>query len=468
MNSKIPWGLTAFAIVLAMVWVLIPNQAVRNKTRVVTDNIKPEERVSAEVAEKEVTQIKAKIQQNEKNYTGEMAYRHMDRLYFLRSHLRPSLAGRDRQFEHAMQSVWFLMGYSANIRNEADRHDSRVGKTFGQLRDSSPHSWLDFEQVTTEWNFRPLADYWARTYPFTILFAVLFFVCLIMGRGLNLWVELLMPVRLIMASIFWPVAWLFYPTRDAAHQLVQAMRWASYALSMAISICGANLCRAQQIGKDEVIKKQGKSLQIFVPARPLAISGPPNPKPSTGTTYKLDLFGDVRHDRQALLTVSRGKFVFFTQNRQTADRKSAFSYLSIGPKFKPLPYLTVTTTIGPQWTYEKRAFDRLVWFTNAVWNKGQFSFSTVNRWSFGLDGKSPFAHRHVQNVRGLPGFPSWLALTGEESYGGRKWKEWFFGPTVSVGKLFRIKGFFGNLNLFPMWDAAKGNIDIRLGYTRTF
>lgn len=468
MNSKIPWRLTALVIALIMVWVLIPNQAVRDATRVVRDNIKPEERISAEFAEKEAARIGAEIKQNEKKYTGEMAYQHMERLNFLYTHLRPSSAGRDKKFEHALQSVWSLMGYSANLRNEANRHDRRVGEAFGKLRDSSPNSWLESKTVTTEWNFKPLADYWARTYPFTILFAVLFFVCLIMRRGLNLWVELLMPVRLITASIFWPVAWLFYPTRDAAHQLAQAIKWASYALSMIISVCGANLCRGQQIDKDEVIKKQGRSLRLSAPTWPLAISGPPDPKPSAGTAYKLDIFGDGRHDRQALLTVSRGKFVFFNQNRQTTDRKSAFSYLSIGPKIKPFPYLTVTTTIGPQWTYEKRTFDRLVWFTNAVWNKGQFSFLSVNRWSFGLDGRSPFANRHIQTVRGLPGFPSWLALNGEELYAGRKWRELFFGPVVDVGKLFRTKGFFRNFYLFPMWDGAKGNLDVRLGYTRTF
>lgn len=468
MNSKIPWKLTAFAITLIMIWVLIPDQTARNGLYIIRDNIKPEERVSAEFAETEVAQIKAEIKQNEKSYTGEMAYRHMNRLFLLRTHLRSSSAGRDRQFEYATQGVWSLMGYSVNIRDEANRRDRRVGEIFGKLRDSDSHSWLNFESITTEWDLKPLANYWVRTYPFTILFAVLFFVCLIMERGLNLWVELLMPVRLILASIFWPVAWLFYPTRDAAHQLAQAVKWVSYALSMAISICGANLCRAQQIGKDEVKKEQGKSLQIFASPRAPAISDPPNPKPNPGTTYKLDVFGDGRHDRQALLTVGRGGFVFFNQNRQTADRKSAFSYLSIGPKIKPLQYLTIITTIGPQWTYEKKTLDRLVWFTNATWNKRQFSFLTVNRWSFGLDGKSPFADRHIQTIRGLPGFPSWLALNGEESHAGGKWKELFFGPVVDIGKLFRTKGFFRSFYFFPMWDAAKGNIDMRFGYTRTF
>ncbi len=468
MNSKIPWRLTAIAIVLIMVWVLIPGQAVRNATRVVRDNIKPEERISAEFAEQEAAWIKAEIKRNENKYTGEMAYQHMERLNFLHAHLRPSSAGRDREFEHASQSVWSLMGYSANIRSEADRHDRRVGEVFGKLRDSNPSSWLNSKTVTTEWNFKPLADYWARAYPLTILFAVLFFVCLIMERALNLWVELLMPVQLIMASIFWPVAWLFYPTRDVAHQLTQAIRWASYTLSMTISVCGANLCRAQQIGKDEVKKEHGRSLQVSVPAQSLAISDPPNPKLSTGTTYKLDVFSDVRHDRQAILAVGRGKFVFFNQNRQTADRKSAFSHLGIGLKIKPFKYLTTTTTIGPQWTYEKKTVDRLVWFTNAAWNKGQFSFLAVNRWSFGLDGRSPFANRHIQAVRGLPGLPSWLALNGEESHAGGKWKELFFGPVIDVGKLFRTKGFFRNFYLFPMWDGTKGNLDMRLGYTRTF
>ena len=133
--------------------------------------------------------------------------------------------------------------------------------------------------------------------------------------------------------------------------------------------------------------------------------------------------------------------------------------------------MTVTTTFGPQWTYEKGALDRLVWFTNAVWNRKQFSFLTVNRWSFGLDGRSPFANRHIQTVRGLPGFPSWLALNGEELRlgvkAGKKWKELFFGPLVDVGKLSRLK-FLQGFYLFPTWDGAKGNFDIRLGYSRTF
>ncbi len=177
------------------------------------------------------------------------------------------------------------------------------------------------------------------------------------------------------------------------------------------------------------------------------------------TTAQVEVFADKDADRQAWLRIARGDTLLVNQNRVTADGKSAFAFLGLGRRFRPVTGLTVSGVIGPQYTYERFKVDRLVAMLNAAVKKGRFSVLAANRLSWGLDGK-PFASRHVQTV-GLPRGPSWLKLNAEELRTPKGIRELFVGPVLEK------RGKSWVFGVFPYRDLAAGRWDMRLDFAKT-
>ncbi len=255
-----PWWLVALIQALILIWIIIPNKEARNKFSITTNLVKPEEEVSIDYAKNEIARIEKEMGENRGNYSGKMAFEHMDKLFYLESHLPVIGDKRNFEFERIYVKIQNLKGWSA-IERRDQKNFKDVARDFIKLRDSG-QNWFDFRRFDSEWHFNALGAYWLKNYPLTIPFAFLFYICLIMEMGLNLWVELIMPFQLIAACIFWPFSWLVYPTRNAAEQVIKAARWAGYALAFAISIIGASPCLAKQIKNGKTRKFDERSLQI--------------------------------------------------------------------------------------------------------------------------------------------------------------------------------------------------------------
>lgn len=268
--------------------------------------------------------------------------------------------------------------------------------------------------------------------------------------------------RLLFLSAVWPLAIWFYPTQDLLRGAKEGFQWLNWALSMAISMILPGMAKAQQ--KRSVY--EGNTSQICaLSTNNHCISDPP--KVVTKTVYSVEAFADTRHDAQVFFRVNRGKFLLVNQNRTTISGESKFSHVGLGIKIKPTRNITTSFTYGPQFTYEKERIDRTVLFATAIIGNNAGSITAVNRLSFGHVSKTSFSNRHLQIIKQRY-LPTWLKLQAEELYSNGKWREWFFGTNINLGELLKFKGFLKNTYAYPMWDAAKGNFDIRVGFTHAF
>lgn len=457
--KKLPWGCLAAIIFVAMVGVMLPNRETRDKIVKTKHNVGPNEFVSAKQALTELDQITKEIDVNWGNYNGKMAYSHMNRLFFISSHLSP-VTVRDRELERAHWKVTRIKLHSANARR--DRADfEAVHAEFRRSADNDPRSWFTFQPVEESWNLRPLLTFWVNRYVFSAAFAFLFFVCLMMRRDF-LWPELrrFFIFRLSLCAFCWPVAMWFFPSKDLIYQAHRGLQWANWFMSLVLSAAVPGLAKAQNKICNETKTDKNCTLRID--------SVPPSapPKPRTQTTYNLEVFTDSRHDRQASLRINRGQLLFLNQNRIAADGTSVFSHIGFGGRFKLGKTVTTSITWGPQFTYEKGSIDRSVLFTSVAYSRGATAFLSVNRLSFGHQAKTFFANRHIQRLTFKP-LPSWISLNTEELHTNGRFRELFLGSMIDVGKPLKL-GFLKGLYVFPFWDAAKGNFDMRFGYTHVF
>jgi|SRR3989344_6104214 len=211
---RIPWGPMAVFIFLAMIWCLIPDGGVRGQLVTVRNNVKPADMMTIKDASEEIENIKREINDNWGQYDGAMAYRHMNRLFYISVHFPPQPSTRDAFWERVATRLSQTRAYSSNARRDQTNHN-QVRAKFARLRDADDKSWFNFSPTTTSYDFKPLFAYWSRAYNTTVCFAFLLFVCLLMREEL-LWMELrrFFIFRLSILSLVWPVAIWFYPSQD--------------------------------------------------------------------------------------------------------------------------------------------------------------------------------------------------------------------------------------------------------------
>lgn len=250
----------------------------------------------------------------------------------------------------------------------------------------------------------------------------------------------------------------------------QTFQFFSYFMVFCLSFFTAPALMAQAAGSKK--KKEKKQIEEIIHA--VAVQSPTAHEPPKNT-ITLGLFGDFTHDRQEFAKLTRPinaktDLVLFNQNRQAANGGPKFSLITAGLRLKLGKAFTLAGFAGPQFSLDKSRVDQMAAFFVASASNKNNEISVTNRLSWGIDGKIPFANRHIISIRVVP-MPRWLAAGVEirRSKGGIN--ENFWGPIIKVGQLFRPgrwKQFLGGLYFYPFFDFAKKNWDIRTGITFSF
>lgn len=245
----------------------------------------------------------------------------------------------------------------------------------------------------------------------------------------------------------------------------EALKWVGYILSLFVSF-GCAPATAMQLFKQAKKDEQQKVLVWAGQKHALSASDRP-------AEAKLDVFGDGRHDRQLILTVSKPvsrlvDMVCINQNRQSLTSDSKLAHFGLGLKVQLSKRLSATITTGPQYALEKGRVDSFTTFLIGSYKSPDFTVTSVNRFSRGLDGKVAPSHRHITQVRAGP-MPEWLQLQWEYKRSCGVTGEDFRGVYLGIGKALRLKSrWLKGLYAFPHYDIVRNNWDVRLGWTRAF
>jgi len=250
----------------------------------------------------------------------------------------------------------------------------------------------------------------------------------------------------------------------------RALQTACYFVTLCLSVFVQPAVAQQIIGK---LKKKNKKEEQPISGQnslPASISAL-RPK----TTLRLDIFGDATHDRQQFVSLTlpvsdRFDVAVFNQNRQAVKDGPKLSLLAAGIGTRLSKQVRLTAIAGPQYSPNKDRVDQVTAFLNLSFETRTLQATIINRLSWGVDGETLFADRHVTIVRADP-MPQWLAVESEirRSKGGVN--ENFLGPVFKIGQKIptgRLKKLFGGLYFYPHFDFVKDNWDVRVGLTYNF
>lgn len=268
--------------------------------------------------------------------------------------------------------------------------------------------------------------------------------------------------QVLMHEAYWPMY----------HRLIVISLLLAFALMLKIKHFGGDI---KKLLPPKVLNFLGLSISfglsvISLPALAMA-QAVKNQKKQDGIGLKLDNFGDFRHERHQILTLvcpltPKLNLVMFNQNRQSANGASKFVLPALGVSLKPTGWLTTMAVTGPQQEFEKGRVDQHATFLNANIRTRKFSGLLINRFSRGIDGKAVNAHRHIIAIRAGP-LPSWANAQIEVRRSQSKTTELFLGSTIQP--FIRSKNpWLKGLYVYPFWDFAKNNFDVRIGFTKTF
>ena len=430
--------------------ILIPSVKLWNGFLTTYSLIPDSERISLEELRQEISQLEKELGTWKKGYTdGDTAYRHMNRMLYLGKYSPFYKEDNPRYGElgHLQYKLGRLKMESAALRGMiGEERGERIRLRFGELRDTAPDSEMGLRakytmETRSDWSL--VWEHLMSRFLLSTAFAFFFFVSMLMYHD-RLVEEIrdYLIFRIIVASVIWPIAMWYFPSHYLAHKAARTFIWLRCAVSAGMTLVPIAIGKAQKTSSGG--EKPGES-------KNLVVSGL--------------LFSDVTHDRQGILQFTKGPFASMIQSRVTTDSKTGLTFVGVGvaPRFGKILKLFVVA--GPQQTYERHRIDRVVIFANGSLAVKKWTFVSVNRQSFGLDGaETPFGHRHIQTLRGPP-MPSWLSINAEELYTRKKWRELFLGVNINLGGLMgKKKNFWKGVSLFPHWDTAKGSFDCRISY----
>lgn len=180
-------------------------------------------------------------------------------------------------------------------------------------------------------------------------------------------------------------------------------------------------------------------------------------KEKKSITGQMEIFSDWSLERQLWLRLNAGPWILHSQNRLSADSQSFFSHLGLGRGFQLSQNIQTILVFGPQYTKPVNKIDRVVGFINFTVRNSGLNVVAVNRLSWGLNSKTPFIHKHVQNI-GTSLIP-WLRLRAEELRSKGKWLEFQIGPEIHLFQCFKF---------WPYYDFARHTPDVKIHLTLNF
>jgi len=176
---------------------------------------------------------------------------------------------------------------------------------------------------------------------------------------------------------------------------------------------------------------------------------------------QVEIFSDWSLERQLWFRFYLGPWIVYNQNRLSADGKSFFSHIGAGRNFQLTKDISATFMMGPQYTLPLNQIDRVVGFVNFRLQTTVLDLVLNNRLSWGLNSKTPFAQKHVQNI-GIS-YISWIRLRSEEVRSIRKWREFQVGPEFHFSK-----SFLKYLKFWPYYDFARHSADLKIHFILNF
>ncbi len=187
MTTKTFCGILAAMLIVAMIWVLIPTRNELGNVHQTVSLLKPEDVIPDAVAAAEIAAIQSKAAGDLAHYTPRQAYEDLKRLLYLRTHVNMG------------SPVWFqdqeALHLLAQLR--ASHPDGRkFNYQVAQYTQSEEYRNISTDSPIRDiWNFSRIWQHWRNAYPLTILFAIPFFLCMLVRRGFNPFVELMMPLQ---------------------------------------------------------------------------------------------------------------------------------------------------------------------------------------------------------------------------------------------------------------------------------
>lgn len=278
---------------------------------------------------------------------------------------------------------------------------------------------------------------WGYLYRSSIPFMFVFFLLRLRAVGLSILIEFVQFWKLILAVLFWPVGIFVYPTADPARQLKSALRFASFVLASSLSgFLGAAKINAQT----QTVQKRRQAIGLQL----------------EGWIYPI-------LERQFWVRGTYGSWIFYNQNFRSADGKNSFSHIGAGRLFSVNKAFQLRLVSGPQYTYSRNTWDRMILFVNGSAKTTMLDATFANRLSVGMIPKTPFVSAHLQAIS-FSGLPPWIKLRTEQLQGVGKWQQGRIG--IEFAPQRKILG--GQVKFFPHYDFLRGTPDVAFHYILNF
>src|SRR3989344_2949193 len=268
---KNPWGWVAVSFMVSMFVILWPKGETRKAMRERIVYVLPQDEIPEEAARLRGQAVfeEAKRLSGTDNYPAERYIVDMIELSRLRVYSR--YMGRFNN--NAIFSM--TRNHVANLFL-SQKEEVRSRLRTPALQEGIENGWSRYDRFVpeeTRWHFMPLWKHFISSYPLTVLLALLYHVSILAFRRRVILSELLVPDRLLRASIFWPVQ-LWYETREPREQFRRASAAVAYAVAGAFCMFLPSAARAQN--KESGNRRINNTLQVDLRNSWFLTDGPPD------------------------------------------------------------------------------------------------------------------------------------------------------------------------------------------------